>query len=263
MCVIVYKPANADLPWREELKNCFTNNPHGAGFMTIENGIVIGRKGFMTFKSLWKALEGFPVNKPLVIHFRWATHGARDASATHPFPASKREKDLKTVIWSHVFGIAHNGIVPGYGTLTGGLSDPQDFIKRVLSDKSIIKNIHHPAVQRIIERMTASKWAILDGQGHVTLLGQFVRNRERKSDRCLYSNHDYEEYIPYHERWVCGGGGSQWYGHDYYRNAQTDIEPCPYIQGADCWSCGQAVLVDDMIYCSADMEPKDMREETP
>ena len=42
MCIIVYKPAGKRLPSENILKNCFINNPDGAGIMIkTEKGIQI------------------------------------------------------------------------------------------------------------------------------------------------------------------------------------------------------------------------------
>ena len=67
------------MPKKSFLKDCFKNNPHGAGFMTIENEKVSIYKGFETFKDFYTKVEQF--NKktlkalPVIFHFRYATHG--------------------------------------------------------------------------------------------------------------------------------------------------------------------------------------------
>jgi hypothetical protein len=57
MCIIVYKPKGKKLPKYETLKTCFENNNNGAGFMYVENGIVIIKKGYMCINDLVTALN--------------------------------------------------------------------------------------------------------------------------------------------------------------------------------------------------------------
>ena len=90
------------MPDYETLSRCFTHNPDGAGISWCENNEVKIRKGFMTFDefnsflvSLGKRLD--LTDTSLVMHFRITTHGGTNQSNTHPFPISKKIKDLKKI----------------------------------------------------------------------------------------------------------------------------------------------------------------------
>jgi hypothetical protein len=106
MCIAIYKPAGKTLCW-DSLKNCFEENPDGAGFMFIDpNRTGVHRlrihKGFMSFSQFYthyKLWESRCPNSPFVLHFRYATHGLTNAPMCHPFK-------LKEGI-----GLVHNGIL--------------------------------------------------------------------------------------------------------------------------------------------------------
>jgi len=85
MCVIVRKPKNVSVSI-ETLRNCWQSNKDGAGFMYAENGKLIFKKGLMTFKSFLTEYRACnPLGKEILIHFRFATHGAVANEQTHPF----------------------------------------------------------------------------------------------------------------------------------------------------------------------------------
>ena len=58
MCVIAYVSKSTELS-EKELRNCFVNNPDGAGFMIYDDKKkkVHIRKGFMNFDDFWNAVK--------------------------------------------------------------------------------------------------------------------------------------------------------------------------------------------------------------
>ena len=90
MCIIIHKPKGKELDVAT-LKRCWNRNPHGAGFMFIQDGSVYGNKGYMTYEDLTKGLAdaGFLKDEKLTkkhavtIHFRLASHGSIKASNCH------------------------------------------------------------------------------------------------------------------------------------------------------------------------------------
>jgi len=126
MCIIVIKPKNHQLPSKKILSQCFYSNPHGAGFMynnsqnsnnsTDHNSHhVTIAKGFMDFESFYSAITSITAdnlyNSNLVIHFRWATQGSINSKNCHPFPISKKIKDLQALNFTTNTGITHNGVI--------------------------------------------------------------------------------------------------------------------------------------------------------
>ncbi|XUX01223.1 MAG: hypothetical protein TUN42_04335 [Dehalogenimonas sp.] len=118
MCVIIVKPRKTCLPKLSVLKQCWTSNGDGAGIMYNTSVGIIISKGFMRFDDLVAALKAIPnpVDKNIVIHMRVATHGTVCPENTHPFPASTDVSDLKALGIVCRTGIAHNGVISGFGT---------------------------------------------------------------------------------------------------------------------------------------------------
>ena len=173
MCIIAYKPQGKDLDFNT-LATCFENNPDGAGFMyPVGNKIQI-TKGFMTFDAMEDYLldnERFLTNKPVVFHFRWATHGKIAPSHCHPFPI---QGNLRATHFETTVGIAHNGIIPG--KVRGNESDTMAFIRRIKGNLNILRDT--PG-QKFVT-MTPTK---------VTLIGSFVQDND-----WYYSNNTYQSY---------------------------------------------------------------------
>lgn len=83
MCLAIYKPSKV-LPDWDALAEGFRSNSHGAGFAVATGEQVLIYKGFFKFDEFRTAYEPFARSQALV-HFRWATHGNRDADNCHPF----------------------------------------------------------------------------------------------------------------------------------------------------------------------------------
>lgn len=107
MCLALYKPAKATLS-KAEMATAFKANPDGAGFAYYDPALrrVEIQRGYFTFDSLWQDLDPIMADKcPLILHFRWATHGDVNVENCHPFAL----KDGALI---------HNGIITGLGTST-------------------------------------------------------------------------------------------------------------------------------------------------
>jgi glutamine amidotransferase len=107
MCLALYKPAKAKLN-QDEMRTAFKANPDGAGFAYYDPALkrVVIQRGYFSFDELWADLV--PImddNCPLILHFRWATHGDVNVENCHPFMLSDG-------------ALIHNGIITGMGTST-------------------------------------------------------------------------------------------------------------------------------------------------
>jgi glutamine amidotransferase len=83
MCLAIYKPSKVKPDW-DALEEGFKSNAHGAGFAVAVDGSIQVHKGFFNFDDFARAYMPLE-DKQALIHFRWATHGARDAEMCHPF----------------------------------------------------------------------------------------------------------------------------------------------------------------------------------
>jgi hypothetical protein len=115
VCVVLYKPAGLRLPSVETLIEMSNANNDGLGFMYPVGKKIVGEK-FLKFLPFREALEKIPRSLPIVLHFRLATHGGKDIGHAQPFPfpvATKEELFVEK--WEAPVGVAHNGIISGFG----------------------------------------------------------------------------------------------------------------------------------------------------
>ena len=214
MCIVVYKPKDRLMPSEETLRQCFTRNPDGAGYMFPEDDKVVIKKGYMNFKALYQAVmkdyERLGKETPFVLHFRIQTQGGVNQECTHPFPLSKNMVDLKTLDIESRFGLAHNGIISltsksGYTqyydsttrTYRYDYSKPDysdtmkfitDYLALIIKTENWYKDEDTLA---LIEKLAgySNKFAIMDKEGHTTLIGNFIED-----NGIYYSNSTYEVY---------------------------------------------------------------------
>lgn len=103
MCLAIYKPAYAHVS-RKTFMRAWSNNPDGAGFAYVANGALVVVKSTDGARAFWKlyraAVEGPAKKSNVVIHFRYATHGAKTVENVHPF-----------LIHSGALAVVHNGIL--------------------------------------------------------------------------------------------------------------------------------------------------------
>jgi hypothetical protein len=191
MCIICVKPKNKAIPTVEYLTACFKNNPDGAGFMYPQNGKIRVLKGFMTLESLLNALNEIPDSKkiPIVIHFRYGTHGSKSAANTHPFPISGSFNDLKLLDTEVERAIVHNGIMYQYGSKNASLSDSAFFAKLLSGLRT------DRAIKRAIEaHKNYGKFAVMSADekngANLLRIGDFV-----KFNGCFWSNYGFRPAI--------------------------------------------------------------------
>lgn len=196
MCVIVAKTKTQKAPKIETLKNCFTNNPDGAGFMYVNNGKVVIDKGYMNekdfidrYQKLLKKYNNFK-NKSLVIHFRISTSGQVTGDFTHPFILTNNLNDMKKQHITAKIGVAHNGILKDYEPKDKRANDTMLFIKRFLYNKFKQKKLFAKDTRKLIED-TGSRFAILTKNDNLHLYGDFIK------DGVFYSNTSYKNTYYY------------------------------------------------------------------
>ena len=166
--------------------------------MYVENGHVVIDKGYMEYKTfinhyrkLLKKFNNFK-NKSLVIHCRIGTSGKNNKGNTHPYPITDKPKLLHTKKLIQDIGIAHNGIIKGYGT-PEGLNDTQEFIIKYIyplysNYKEFYKN---EEIMKGIETITNSKLAILDSEENIYYVGDFIEDKDLKFSNNTYNGYSY------------------------------------------------------------------------
>lgn len=198
MCIIAVSKRGIKQPTLEQLKNMFTNNPDGAGYMYARNGEVHIHKGFMTWEDFERQIkrERFTEDDPVVYHFRISTQAGVNPQMTHPFPLTSNIEQCEALDLTCPIGVAHNGIIHMTSFKKEvRFSDTAYFIAWYMN--RLVRNradLADPFVNEMIESLTNSKWAMMDGKsGEIETVGKFT-----KVKGLLFSNDSYlkRSYVP-------------------------------------------------------------------
>jgi len=193
MCVICISKVGVKQPTKATLKEMFDRNPDGSGFMYARDGKVHIHKGFMDFKDYYKAIKeaDLTTNDATVYHSRISTQGGINPEMTHPFPWTTKIDDCLELDCIAKCGIAHNGIISMTSYKNAEYSDTAYFISGYLS-KLIRKStdILNENILDMIDRLTNSKWAIMDGDGNIGIVGKYIE----EDDGLMYSNSSYKPF---------------------------------------------------------------------
>ena len=191
MCIICVSPKRVRQPNVTTIRRMFRNNPDGAGYMVARDGKVTISKGFMDVDEYIEAIraEHFTAKDPVVYHFRISTQAGVNPEMTHPFPLSNRIEHMKVLDVECSCGVAHNGII----RLTTDrnnheYSDTALFIANYLS--LIIRepgDLKDERILTLIHRLAGSKLAIMDGDGYIATVGEYINQKG-----LLFSNTSFE-----------------------------------------------------------------------
>ena len=199
MCIIVYKPAGIELPGKETLRECWDNNPHGAGLMWSDGERVNLQKGYMSWEDFEAALDevtkGIDVTStPMALHFRIATHGAIVPGCCHPFAVKDSFDRMRQTAISAEVGFMHNGTLSGLET-DDETSDSMAFAKTVLVPlKAMCEDfMSDKRAVRIIENSSqGSRFLLMAKDGAVRTFGRWV-----EEGGVLYSNENFRPCYTY------------------------------------------------------------------
>lgn len=165
--MIIVKPQGAALPPAAILDRCARRNPDGFGFAAP--GRVYRTLDYSRFLRGVRA-AAMP-GDPLVLHFRYATHGSVRRANCHPF------RDGAAGV-----SFAHNGILPvvPYGDRT----DSETAFRRLLSPVIRLHGLGSPELAAAVgEIIGGSRFAFLSDDGQILTFGRFYG-----FGGCLYSN---------------------------------------------------------------------------
>jgi predicted glutamine amidotransferase len=127
MCLIIMQSAGAMLP-AQAIENGWSHNDDGAGYMFVDDeGKLIIRKPFFKLKHLLRSYRSdwaiCGARSPFVIHLRYATHGVKDETNTHPHS-----------ICGGKVGLVHNGVLSEFEPpFDSDISDTVHFCRTVLA----------------------------------------------------------------------------------------------------------------------------------
>jgi len=202
MCVIAVKPANAAMIDNKTIENMWYNNDDGAGFMYPGPGGVKIRKGFMSLKSLKKALKALEKEidttaTPIILHFRIGTSGGNIAANTHPFPVSENLAALQKTQLTAPLAVAHNGVID-IRPRKKDISDTMEYILSQLAPLYQLKKDFYrlEAGKQLVYNAIQSKMAFMDAAGRISLIGKFEKDGEY-----YFSNFSYKSFYKSYNYW--------------------------------------------------------------
>ncbi len=237
MCIIIAKTKTMRMPTETELRNCFSRNPDGAGFMYVDNGKVVIDKGYMDvntfikrFNKLCKRNNNF-INKSLVIHCRIGTGGGNTRQNTHPYPLTNDISEMQKLYTRCDVGVAHNGIIADYVPEKSYYNDTQEFIKSFMYNLTKFDTQFYKRKYFIdmIYENAQSKFVILDKNDDLYFIGTFIESKNLKFSNSTYmsyttygkySDYDYDDY--YYDMYYTGRARE--YGksnYDYWKSQEV------------------------------------------
>lgn len=195
MCIIaIYE--NGTRPTADSVKTMIKNNADGAGIAWTQGGSVHAVKGLTTAAAVMDIVAGIPVGAPIVFHARIATHGGVYSGMCHPFPVSRKIAPTAAAWSSDTSAFFHNGILRSWSpSAASRLSDSAIFCADVVAPLQLLGRTRRDAILHRIATSTASKFAIIDADGHVSRLG---------------------------DGWVFDGG--VWYSNSSFRAPRYDVK---------------------------------------
>lgn len=228
MCILIVKPKGKICPSKEILEECFYRNPDGAGFSYNKNGVIVLRKGFMTFEDFYEASKKIPAESTALIHCRIGTSGGNTAGLTHPYPLcndykrmQKTTQILKPSADKKAYAVAHNGIFDKL-EIRKDVNDTCVFIANILNPlNELSKDILNSQLDSVINRcVDGSRIAILDNEGNCSRYG----SGWIEDCGIYYSNSSYKPYS------FSYGGKYDWRDYDWRDYDYEDI-----IYDKDCY----------------------------
>lgn len=264
MCIICIKPEGKKLPKDKVIRTMFENNSNGAGFAyrRKKDEQVTIEKGYFDATEFIKELrKRVSVEHTAVIHFRLATSGAVDGGNCHPFPAVRDVELMRETSAVVPVAVAHNGVFSMPDDKI--YSDTMLWISSRLAHDSIIKNLHHSAVQHLInDSLGTSKLAVLaSGTKNVLMFGHWEHD---KGTGLYYSNGGYKQDKEQYWNWRKKVAG------EMYTPAGYDSGYTTWKRYGDaCEMCGrwsqetELVEYEDMMLCDECFQKLRQAGQTP
>lgn len=229
MCLAIFQPAGAQIP-EGHLREGFANNPDGAGFMYFDDAGELCTFRSMDFDSFINAYEAqwalHGQHSPFSIHFRWATHGAKNVSNCHPY---KYEE--------HV-AVLHNGIIDCIIN-DKSMSDTAAFVRDYLG--ALPRNWYdNEFLFHMVEDFTSgSKLVIMTSDPDSEYSAYIINERLGLwDDKVWYSNSSY----------ACVRRPSMFNYASASKSAQTFIDEDDVYTIDTCELCGEESVLDKVCY---------------
>jgi len=190
LCIAILQNEGAKLT-RREIKNCWTNNPDGAGIAWVQDGEIKTHKEIISFKRFYKSYRDIAGNygesSKMLVHFRWATHGYVNIENCHPHLVNNR------------LSFVHNGIIDI--ETAADKSDTVAFNERIL--KYLPDNfIHRKRTMKHVENRAKSILIFLDSDNSSKIIGE---DKGIWDNNRWFSNYDFCHVIKDSYASLCNG----------------------------------------------------------
>ena len=196
MCIAIVKTKGAKIS-DEALKNCWDNNPDGAGFAYPKDGNVVIEKGFFNYNTFLNRLREVEKesDNTMLIHFRISTSGLVDKTNCHPHRINKK------------LVMIHNGVLHIDVPKDSKVSDTVLYCENYL--KKLPKNFEYSDVmlEYIAEHIgSTNKFCFVNAEGDYAICNESAGTWV---DGVWYSNTTYKyPRVKY-------TAAKTWYGHGY------------------------------------------------
>lgn len=181
MCIAIYKPEEKIIS-KATLKECYSSNPDGAGFMFAEDKQLHIEKGFFSFDTFYDAYKAHE-EKKVVIHFRIKTHGEINKTNCHPFAVNNS------------LAFVHNGIINGLDgdkTLSDTIHFNEQILQPLVNKWGNLALFQDPMINLIESRIGYSKLIFLDRHGNHKIMNE---QKGQWDNGVWYSNNSYKPYV--------------------------------------------------------------------
>lgn len=191
MCIAIVKPQGTTIS-DEYLRNCFENNPHGAGIAYAKENVLYLIKGIFDVNKFIKKVREIEkiAEGDILIHCRISTSGNIDEANCHPHSVNDN------------VALIHNGILNIDVPIGSEASDTRIFIGKYLANlpNDFIKN---KAILDIIEDFIGknNKFAFLNNKGESAICNMYegvIENGIWYSNSS-YSYRSFYDYYGYDE----------------------------------------------------------------
>lgn len=179
MCIAILKTKEGNIT-DEELKNCFNNNPDGAGIAyTVKNHLIIEKGIFDVKKFIKKVRKAETVcDGNMLIHCRISTSGNIDEENSHPFFVNSN------------LALIHNGVLDIDVPKNSPKNDTRIYIESYLQGFTTHDLIHNEALKNLIGfSIGTNKFVMLNSANEYAIINEDYGHWVNGT---WFSNHSYE-----------------------------------------------------------------------
>ena len=185
MCIAIVNQPNYFIP-KQQLKNAWDNNNHGAGIAYVDNGKVMTYHEPYSFEDFFEEYEFIRelTDAPMLIHFRIATHG-KGIDMLHPHSVTEGSVSL-----------IHNGVISGLGnTIVSDTREFAEMLSKFYPDN--VDFIDHVGIEAMALALLGktNKVALLDWRGEVRILNDHLGHYDEYGN--WFSNTSYKQLNTY------------------------------------------------------------------